>query len=211
MPTLSIIQKIIIVLTFTTITPVVLATNVGVFGQTYTIQEEDFLSFIENKIVTMQKNGEWQRILNVLKDRVSKHIDRPNPVSALKRTAQAKAWDYDPSIIVPYDLHDTEGHVFAKAGTRVNPLNMITLHSAMAFYNADDSDQVKWARKINQKYTGKIKLILVNGSVSSQEGLFHQPIYFDQKGRLTSRFHIQQVPALVYQERDHLKITEVLP
>jgi conjugal transfer pilus assembly protein TraW len=187
------------------------AKNLGTVGQTYFIQEEDLLSFIERRITTMQNNGEWQHLNKDIQSRVSQHIDRPIPLTHIKKTTSPQSWAYDPSIIVPYDLHDTQGNVFAKAGTRVNPLTMVTLHTALAFYDANDEEEVKWARKINQQYAGKIKFVLVNGSISSQEKILAAPIYFDQEGRLTSRFHIKHVPALVYQEGLHLKIEEVLP
>jgi len=187
------------------------AKDLGSVGQTYFIQEEDLLSFIERRITTMQKNGEWQRLNKDIQSRVSQHIDRPTPLDYIKKTTSPRSWTYDPSIIVPYDLHDAQGNAFAKAGTRVNPLTMVTLHTALAFYDANDEEEVKWAKKINRQYAGKIKFVLVNGSISSQEKILATPIYFDQEGRLTSRFHIKHVPTLVYQEGLHLTIEEMLP
>jgi len=187
------------------------AKNLGVIGEVYPIQAEDFLTFIERQVSTMQKNGEWARIQREAQSRVQQHIDRPAPLTSISKTTIAKSWEYDPSISLPYDLHDQEGHVFAKAGTTVNPLNIVTLHTALAFYDADDVDEVQWAKKINKTYAGRIKFVLINGSVSSQEKILHQPIYFDQEGRLTHRFGIQHVPALVNQSGDALRIDEVKP
>ena len=183
--------------------------SLGVVGDTYDIAEEDLLSFIERRLIAMKKTGEWQRIYKDIQSQVSEHIDRPRALS-LSRTMKPRSWTYDPSIIVPYDLADEDGHVFAKAGTKINPLTLITLHSALAFYDADDAKEVKWAKKMNKIYAGKIKFILVNGSLSSQEKLLGTSIYFDQAGKLTSRFHIEHVPALVYQEGLHLKVEETL-
>jgi conjugal transfer pilus assembly protein TraW len=132
-------------------------------------------------------------------------------VSNIRKTITAKSWKYDPSISVPYDLKDSEGNVFATAGTRVNPLSFRSLHTALVFYDADDSEQIDWVKRINKKYFGKTKLILVNGSVTQQEKIFHQPIYFDQQGKLTTTFNITQVPAVVYQDGMELVIAEVIP
>jgi conjugal transfer pilus assembly protein TraW len=185
--------------------------NLGVIGQTYPIAEEDLLSFLERKIKMMQSDGEWTRLQHDMQTRVKHHIDRPAPLTTLTKTTIATSWEYDPSIHLPYDLHDHEGHIFAKAGTTFNPLTMIPLHTAMAFYDADDEEEVSWAKKINAAYSGKVKFVLIKGSVSSQEKILHQPIYFDQEGRLTARFHIAHAPALVYQEGMHLKVAETLP
>lgn len=187
------------------------AKNLGVIGEVYPIQEEDFLTFIERQVSTMQKNGEWARIQREAQSRVQQHIDRPTSLTSITKTTIAKSWEYDPSINLPYDLHDQEGHVFAKAGTTVNPLSIVALHTALAFYDADDVNEVQWAKKINKTYAGRVKFVLINGSVSAQEKILHQPIYFDQEGRLTKRFHIEHVPAIVYQKDLHLNISEVLP
>lgn len=186
-------------------------TSLGVIGQVYPIQEEDFLQFILHRLETMQQNGELGKLQNQFRDNVEKHADRPYPVAHISKTLLPKSWNDDPSITVPYDLRDKEGRVFAKAGTRINPLKYITIHKPMIFFDGDDEKQVAWAQKLNKTLSGKIKLVLVKGSILKQEEKFHQPIYFDQAGRFTTRFHIQHVPAIVVQEGLHLKISEVLP
>lgn len=187
------------------------AHDLGVVGKIYPIKETDLLELIQTRIVTMQKNGDWQKLQDQAKARVAKQIDRPQAISNIHRTVIAKSWRYDPSILVPYDLKDTDGNVFAKAGTRINPLSFTKLHTALVFYDGDDKEQVDWVKQINKKYDGKTKLILVNGSIVEQEKTFHQPIYFDQQGRLTTTFHITQVPSIVYQDGMELVIAEITP
>jgi conjugal transfer pilus assembly protein TraW len=116
-----------------------------------------------------------------------------------------------PAITVPYDLRDHQGRIFAKSGTVINPLQWISIHKPMLFFNGDDKDQVLWVKELNKKLNGQTKLVLIKGSISEQEKIFQQPIYFDQAGRLTARFHIQHAPAIVAQEGLHLRISEVLP
>jgi len=185
------------------------AKDLGVVGEIYPIQEEDLLNFILRRIAHMQKSGDWQKLQNQFRDRVQQHADRPRPVSAIRKAVETRSWQYNPSITVPYDLKDAKGNIFAKAGTTVNPLSFITIRSTLVFFNGDDKNQVQWVLSFNQKYPRKTKLILINGSVSEQIKRLHQPIYFDQGGKLTAKFNIQHVPAIVVQERDHLKISEI--
>lgn len=184
-------------------------TSLGVFGKTYSIQEDDLLDFILHRIQIMQQNGEWQKLQNQFRDNVSKHADRPQPVFNLAKATTSKSWNDDPSITVPYDLRDSDGRVFAKAGTTINPLKIITIHKALIFFDGDDKNQVMWADNLDRKLLGKSKLILVSGSVSDQVKQFQKAIYFDQEGKLTSKFHIHHVPAVVMQEGIHLRVTEV--
>jgi conjugal transfer pilus assembly protein TraW len=190
---------------------IALAKDLGVLGQTYPIIEEDFLEFIQNRIVQMKSNGQWETVKQHIQQEVKAHTDRPNPVKNISKTIEARTWVYDPSVMVPNDMRDQNGQVFIKAGTMMNPLKMMSLHKAWVFYDGDDVDQVVWVKQIDKEYQGKIKLILVKGSVTEQQKIFRQPIYFDQQGRLTTKFTIQHVPALIAQEGLYLRISERVP
>ena len=101
--------------------------------------------------------------------------------------------------------------MFCESRYSYQPIIFTTLHTALVFYDGDDKEQMEWVKKINKKYDGKTKLVLVNGSIVEQEKIFHKPIYFDQQGKLTATFHITQVPAVVYQDGMELVIAEVIP
>lgn len=186
----------------------------GVVGQTYPILEDDLLQFIQQRIYTMQQNGEWSKIQNDFRARVEKKIDRPTPVKSVMKPIEARSWMFDPSITVPYDLKDHNGIVFAKAGTKVNPLSIVSFKSTLLFYDGDDKAQVKWAKELDAQLNRskrQTKLILVKGSVVEQATLFAKPIYFDQEGKLVGKFGIQHVPAVVSQSGLFLQIAEVRP
>jgi len=188
----------------------VYASDLGIMGQVYPIQEEDFLEFIMHRIAGMQSSGEWQKIESEFSQRVKIHVDRPKAISGIKKCIQNRSWNHDPSIMVPHDFYDTTGRVLAKAGTTINPLKYVTLHKVLIFFDGDDQQQVAWAENMHQKLLGSAKLILVRGSISDQVKRFHQPIYFDQEGKLVNKFNISNVPAMVKQEGLHLKVSEVL-
>ncbi|MHB1948905.1 MAG: type-F conjugative transfer system protein TraW [Gammaproteobacteria bacterium] len=187
------------------------ASNLGIFGQVYSISEEDFLSFIQKRILEMQKNGELNKIQNQFRQNVERHADRPMPVNSVSVATENKTWRYDPSITIPYDLRDAEGRVIAPAGTTVNPLKYINLHHLLIFFDGDDSKQIEIVKKAEILFKGKTKLILTNGSVINTEKQFNKPIYFDQEGKLINKFNIQHVPAIVEQDGSVLKISEVKP
>jgi len=185
--------------------------DLGVSGTTWPIAEEDLLAFIEKRIRQMQQNGEMQIVQARFQNAVRKKADRPQPVAGMQRTTVAKTHLYDPSVLVPVDLKDLQGNVFATAGTRVNPLKWIRPKTMLVFYDADDSRQAAWAANIVSLNSDRVKPVLVKGSVAKQSKRLHIPVYFDQAGKLTGRFNIQQVPAIVCAEGTHLRIDEVLP
>lgn len=186
------------------------AADLGTVGQTYPIAEDDLLVFIQNRITMLKQNGTLEKIENHFRDNVQKHADRPSPVTTITRTEVSKTWQIDPSITAQNDYKDANGRVLVRAGTTVNPLNFIKIHHPMVFINGDDKEQVTWAKKINPSGSNKVKLVLVKGSITEMASTFQQPIYFDQEARITSRFHIQHVPAVAYQEKQLIRVSEVV-
>jgi conjugal transfer pilus assembly protein TraW len=96
------------------------------------------------------------------------------------------------------------------AGTRKNPLDVVSLSKHLLFFDARDRRQVTRARELIARYAGKVKPILTGGSYLDLMKAWRIPVYYDQQGTLTRRFGIRQVPALVSQEGARLRIDEVV-
>lgn len=188
--------------------PIVSAKDYGAFGKTYVIAEQDFLEYIQQKIKGMQASGAWDVLQSEFKDRVEKHVMRPTP-HLLPRAVEARTWVFNPSISVPYDVKDNKGEVIVKKGTLVNPLDRVSLSSALLFFDGDDAAQIAWVGREQQLHQ-KVKLILTTGSVKDVANHFKQAIYFDLNGFLISKFQIQALPARVLQKDKRLEVCEVV-
>ena len=187
------------------------AKNVGTIGQIYSIDETDFLEFIQERVLLMQQNGSLTRLKQDMQHHAESYRDRPTPVQGIEHALASKSWVFDPSIVVDHDVITPNGKIIATKGTRVNPLTYVSLNKTLIFYDADDKKEMEWVAQIDKKLHGKDKLILVKGSVLQEEKRLSQQIYFDQAGRLTNRFGITHVPAMVAQDGNLLRISEVKP
>ena len=56
-----------------------------------------------------------------------------------------RSWIFDPAMQVGHDILDNKGHVIARAGQRVNPLDFVAIRQKLVFIDGDDRDQVNWA------------------------------------------------------------------
>jgi conjugal transfer pilus assembly protein TraW len=193
---------------FLFVTVSVFAKDLGVMGNTYPIVEEDFLNYITDKIKLMKNNGDWQKLQEKMATRVKNHADRPQSL-LLPRAEKNKTWKFNPGIVLTHDLSDIEGRILARAGDEINPLDLVSLSKVLLFYDGDDLKQVAWAKEQEKYFRGKTKLILVNGSISEQNRIFAEPIYFDQAGRFITHFSIRHVPAMVKQKGKFLEISEI--
>lgn len=198
-------EKLLLLLIF--FATIVSANHLGTFGQTFTIIEEDLAEAIQIKLKALEKSGAiLEHQANIQKTTIEK-IQRPNPVAGLVKTQKSRIFMYDPSVRVPYDLKDHKGQVFIKAGTIVNPLDSHQLSRVLVFIDGNDPAQVQWA--IN-KNPGNTKIILVNGSPFALMKQHLITFYFDQTGKIVSKFGISQIPAQVSQKEQQLQIEEVL-
>ncbi len=190
------------------------AKDMGSHGVVYPIDEQDPIILIQNKLNTMEKNGELDRHHLEIQKKTRDAIERPKPVEGITKlipephrgTTENHVFYYDPTYIVPEDLKDHRGKIFYKKGTKINPLETVSLSQDLLFFDGDDPAQVTFAKE--KRKEGSIKLILVKGApltLSEESGV---PVYFDQSGFLTQKLGIKHVPALVTQERLRLRIEE---
>jgi conjugal transfer pilus assembly protein TraW len=185
-------------------------TSLGVIGPVYAIAEPSLLAVIQDQLRRMQASGELDRMNQASQNRVRRQIESPKPVDGLGRATKPRAWLHDPSIEVPYPVTDAEGRVIVPPGTRINPLDVVALSQPLLFIDARDPDQIRHAQKVLTERQGRLKLILTGGSYLDLMRRWKHTVYFDQQGHLTSRLGIRQVPALVTQEGQRLRIDERL-
>ena len=102
-----------------------MAKDLGRAGPTFPIGEIDMLSWIQARLKQFEQNGKLAQMQHEFSEQVKKSVQTPPPL-ALRTTTEPKTYLVDPSIVVPKDLTDAQGRVFAKAGTRVNPFDTAT-------------------------------------------------------------------------------------
>ena len=185
------------------------AEDLGTVGPTYAIEEPHLLTAIEQQLRQKEKSGELARLEAQARERVVDSIEHPKPLPGITRTASARSFYFDPSIVAPENIVDAKGNILVPAGTRANPLAVVSLSKHLLFFDGTDERQVDRARELITYYQGKVKPILVAGSYLALMQRWQLPVYFDQQGALTRKLGITHVPALVSQEGLQLRIDEL--
>lgn len=181
------------------------AEDLGRVGPLWSVRERDLLESIQARAAALQKSGAVELRRKEMEARAKLYVDQPPPLG-LKRAAASREWTLDPSITLPYDLRDAAGHVIAAAGTRVNPLDQVTLTRELVFLDGRDPEQVAWLRRWIE-HKRRRKVVMVGGSlreVGRATGI--SPLYFDQSGELTRALRVQEVPAVVTQAGKQLRV-----
>jgi conjugal transfer pilus assembly protein TraW len=181
------------------------AKDFGVVGHTYNIKEQDIIKYIKSKL----ENIDIAKLQEEQQQIVRTSVDRPMEVSGIIDAKENKEYFYDPAFILEEDIFDHVGRLIHKAGTRINPLENISLRHDLIFINGDNPKQVEFALSYFKTKDAKATIILIKGSPIKLQKEHKVWIYFDQQGLLTSKFGIVQVPAIVTQDRWQLRISEV--
>jgi len=185
------------------------AKDFGTFGHTYSIDEPDLLLEIQTKLQHLEDTGMIEQHQQEILKKTKNTLTSPPAIKGIMRASQDRAFLYDPTLIVPYDLKDHEGRIFQKTGTRVNPLGPKPLRTKLVFIEGNDETQLKWVQETFFDQDIKVKVILVSGSPFALMESWEKPVFFDQGGVITSKLGIKAVPAVVEQEGSKLKISEI--
>ena len=185
------------------------AMDLGVIGPTYEISEPHLLQMIEQRLREKERSGELGRLEAGARERGIATVKNPPPVTGLRATDTVRTFYFDPSFALDRNILGPQGELLFAAGTRKNPLEVVSLSRHLLFFDARDPRQVGRARQLIALYQGRVKPILVGGSYLDLMQSWHVPVYYDQQGQLTRRLGITQVPALVSQDRLRLRIDEL--
>ncbi len=181
------------------------AKDFGKHGNTFEIQEQNLLEYIQTKLQEIDIE-QWQQDFQ---ERAKKSINRPTPIK-LPYARENRIYYFDPSIVLQRDYRDNRGIVFAKKGTKINPLDSMQLSNNLIFIDGDNKQHIDYAINYYKRNNGKVKIILTNGAIMDLMNNLKVRLYFDQQGLLIEKFRIKNIPAIVSQENKLLRIEEVV-
>lgn len=192
------------------------ATDFGVMGQTFNIEEESFVVMMKKRLDRVDMEVEKQKIQAKAKEQV----ENPLPVSGISNATEDKVFYFDPTYTLDKDMVLPCGKIIHKAGTKVNPLEHIDLNRRLFFIDSREEAQIVWLKEqlnnqlLIKEQTEQVedRIILIGGSVFKLKELLgkehEDKVYFDQAGELTKKFNITHIPAVLTQEGKYLKIVE---
>ena len=187
------------------------ADHLGAIGPVYPIAEPDLLVQIREALKAKEVAGEIERYYREARKHAEASIETPRPVTGITTVTTARTYERDPSVTLTDAVTDQTGRIIVPAGTRVNPLATLTLSKRLFFFDARDPRQVVQAKALLERDGAGVKLILVAGSYMDLMRAWKRQVYFDQDCEIVRRLGITQVPALVTQAGQRLRIDEVLP
>lgn len=184
-----------------------LADDFGYYGAVFPVIEPSLLDTIFARLGEMEDNGELDAMRDEMQQTTRDYVRRPRPVMGLGLAETYRHFEIDLSIIVAQDIADHNGVVFARAGTRVNPLDHSRFNQRLVVIDGDDADQVAFALGIANSEPAKI--IIINGDPLSLTSEHERRFWFDQGGVIVSKFQISNVPAVITRGYPNMIVEEI--
>ena len=176
----------------------------GVFGTTFPIVEQNLKHVIQEKAKNLS-GDDLQKRYKLLGDKIKKEGKLFTRIVGIEEAVNYASSLYDPTTSLKEDVLDGKGDVLFKKGTKINPLDHISLDNGLLFFDGNNSKHIEWA----EKQKGEFKWILIEGDPVALQEKQKRAIFFDQGGVYSKKFHIQNVPCRITQSGKSLLIEEI--
>ena len=187
------------------------AIDLGSVGPSYPIAEPDFVSAMQARAQQAIDSGRLEAERDKARERMREALEHPEPLPGIVTATATRSWLWDPAIVLTEPVVDGQGNVLYPAGTRANPLDVVSLSEPILFFDARDPEQVAHAERMRAEFDDLFTPILVAGSWVELNLKWKRHVFFDQRGELTTKLGVRAVPALVVQEGRALRVTEFAP
>lgn len=187
--------------------PMAPAKDLGNYGEVFVVSEPDFLGALMDRLQAMEADGGLAQMEREMQDKTRTYAHRPKAQAALPPSEKAARFTVDLSIELDRDLSDQEGRVFAKAGTRVNPLAHSGFKKVILFIDGDSAEQVSWATGQGTELDSLI--VLTRGAPLELMRRHGRRFWFDQDGVLAAKFRIAHLPSRVMRTDPVMTVEEV--
>lgn len=184
--------------------------NLGEYGNTYEITEENLLVTIQKRIQNIDGEKQIQNAIdNFWKDKT---------MHRLPEAQASNSFLVDPSITVQEDIRTPNGTIIARAGQRLNPLDKVPFPRVGLVFDGTDEDQLEWAIEQGKKAANNnLTPIYMTTEVDQQKGWDsfeamneRTPLAMKMVDKLIlERFQISKVPSKFYQQGDKIRVDEV--
>lgn len=178
--------------------------DLGVLGKRYPFAEEDYYEVLMAQVRDAEAKGVLAQKLEEQKKKVRDYIERPQGIT-LPVASQSMVHYVDPTYQLEQDILDDKGNVLYPQGFTFNPLHYMSWDKRFCMIDADVEAQIVWAEK-TCTLVGRDRIVLVNGAFLATQKLLQRQIYFDQYGKISSRFHVRYLPSLAVQEGDLIRV-----
>lgn len=186
------------------------AEDLGRYGATFNVVEQDGEVQLKNAVRQKLSNGGQEKLLKGAQQRAVAYYSNLPPLQNIRPVAESRVRTENLSVSVPKNIIDDKGKVVVAAGTVINPLAIRPLSKKVFFIDGRDRRQLDL---VKTRAAPQDKIILTAGNLFDVRQYLKRDVFIDQNpiGPLANRMKIHVVPSIASQSGVLLKIEEIKP
>lgn len=180
--------------------------DLGQHGPTYAITEDDMEERIKTALANMDFEAQRTRALRHAWDNL--------PMIDLPTASRDSERELDPTITAQQSLIAPDGRVIFQEGQRINPLELVPMHTRLVIIDPRDPAQVAFAREQGRKANDDVMYLFTRlaGDEPWQAhaqlvGELGRPVYLFVDA-VRERFGVRAVPTVIEAAGTRFRITE---
>jgi len=177
------------------------AKDIGNFGMTYRIAEQDALAEIEERA----RQVDWRKVLD--KRKVENFQGPPERVR-LPLAKRNRSFPVDMTYTTEIDVPDGKGGILYPKGYTFNPLDYVTYPKTLVVIDGTDPEQVKWFAASEYDKRLDVTLLLTEGSFGSVSKKISRPLFYADR-KMVDRLKLKAVPSVIRQNGRFMEVAEV--
>ena len=192
---------LIIVILINSLPVTVGAKDLGEYGATYAIIEEDAIRHLKKAIAgfDMEKfrKSQIEKIRNYKpKDLVDLPVARADSVFKVDMTGT-----------IPDDIVGINGEIIYPKGYRYNPMEYVFMRRILVFIDGRDEKQIQWYKKSPYTTDMRTMLLITDGSYREVKNKLKTMVYYANR-KIIDRMGIKAVPSVAVQNKTELEVRE---
>jgi conjugal transfer pilus assembly protein TraW len=179
-----------------------LAKDLGKYGATYPIIEEDAISQLKKAIAKY----DWEKFKIKQKEKIKNF--KPKDLVDLPVAKEDKVFKVDMTGAIKEDIIGRDGEVIYPKGYRYNPMEYVFMRRIIVFINGKDEKQIEWYKKSPYPADMRTMLLITDGSyLDVRKKLNTLTVYYANR-EIIERMGIKAVPSVAVQKGTELEVQE---
>jgi len=179
-----------------------LAKDLGKYGATYPIIEEDAISQLKKAIAKY----DWEKFKSKQKEKIKNY--KPKDLVDLPVAKADKVFKVDMTGAIKEDIIGRDGEVIYPKGYRYNPMEYVFMRRIIVFINGKDEKQIEWYKKSPYPADMRTMLLITDGSyLDVRKKLNTLTVYYANR-EIIDRMGIKAVPSVAVQKGTELEVQE---
>lgn len=180
----------------------VLAKDLGKYGATYPVVEQDAIAQLKKAIAKY----DWEKFKRKQKEKIKNFM--PKDLVDLPAAGENKVFHVDMTYTLKEDIAGTDGKVIYPKGYQYNPMEYVFMRRIIVFINGRDEKQIQWYKQSPYPADMRTMLLITDGSYLDIRKKLHTSTVYYANREIIERMGIKALPSVAVQKGTQLEVRE---